>query len=151
VNRIQHGISLAELLVVVVFLGILLTVGAASYSAFVERARIARAIADIGEIHIAIQRFLTEENRGYPATLAELDVENLVDPWGNPYQFLVVEGLGNNGAVRKDKDLVPVNQRYDVYSMGPDGRTASPFTSQLGRDDIVLAADGTYFGRAEDY
>ena len=136
---------------VVVFLGILLTVGAASYSAFVERARIARAIADIGEIHIAIQRFLTEENRGYPATLAELDVENLVDPWGNPYQFLVVEGLGNNGAVRKDKDLVPVNQRYDVYSMGPDGRTASPFTSQLGRDDIVLAADGTYFGRAEDY
>ena len=147
----QRGLTLIELLIVVVAVGILLNLATASYSAYVERARVAKTIADLGEIHIAIQRFLTEENRGYPATLAELDVDSLVDPWGNPYQFLVIDGLGNNGAVRKDKNLVPVNQRYDLYSLGPDGRTETPFTSQLGRDDIVLAADGTYFGKAEDY
>ena len=74
-----------------------------------------------------------------------------LSPWGNPYQYLVVEGLGNNGAVRKDKKLVPVNRHYDVYSMGKDGVTASPFTSTLGRDDVVLAGDGSYFGLAEDF
>ena len=78
-------------------------------------------------------------------------MNNLNDPWGNPYQYLVVEGLGNNGAVRKDENLVPVNQHYDVYSMGKDGVTASPFTSTLGRDDVVLAGDGSYFGLAEDF
>ena len=150
-KRNQRGVTLIELLIVVVSIGVLLTLATVSYSAYAERARVARTIADIGEIHIAIQRYLTEENRGYPATLAELGVENLVDPWGNPYQYLVVDGMGNNGAVRKDKNLVPVNQQYDVYSMGPDGRTETPFTSTLGKDDIVLAADGTYLGKAEDY
>jgi general secretion pathway protein G len=100
---------------------------------------------------MAIQKFLLAENRGYPANLAEVGLDNLIDPWGNPYQYLVVEGLGNNGAVRKDKNLVPVNQHYDVYSMGKDGVTASPFTSTLGRDDVVLAGDGSYFGLAEDF
>ena len=73
------------------------------------------------------------------------------DPWGNPYQYLVVDGLGNNGAVRKDKNLVPVNQYYDIYSMGNDGVTSTPFTSNLGKDDIVLAGDGGYFGLAKDH
>ena len=111
----------------------------------------ARAISEIGEIHIAIQKFLLTENRGYPANLAELGLDNLNDPWGNQYRYLVVEGLGNNGAVRKDENLVPVNRQYDVYSMGKDGVTASPFTSTLGRDDVVLAGDGSYFGLAQDF
>ncbi len=103
------------------------------------------------KFHEEVQKFLLVENRGYPANLAELGLNNLNDPWGNPYQYLVVDGLGNNGAVRKDENLVPVNQYYDVYSMGKDGVTASPFTSTLGRDDVVLAGDGSYFGLAEDY
>ena len=62
-----------------------------------------------------------------------------------------IGGIHINGAVRKDKYLVPVNRHYDVYSMGRDGRTASPFTSTLGKDDIVLAGDGAYFGLADDF
>ncbi len=147
----QHGFTLLELMVAVVLVGILVVTAVSAYSGVVERARAARAIGALGEIHIAIQKFLLVENRGYPANLAEVGLDNLIDPWGNPYQYLVVEGLGNNGAVRKDKNLVPVNRQYDVYSMGKDGVTASPFTSTLGRDDIVLAGDGSYFGLAEDF
>jgi len=55
------------------------------------------------------------------------------------------------GPVRKDHNLKPVNIGYDVYSMGPDGRTATPFTSTLGKDDIVMADDGDYFGLACQY
>ena len=147
----QLGFTLLELMVALVLVGILTVTAVPIYSGAVQKARVARAIGDIGEIHIAIQKSLTTENRGYPANLVELGLDNLIDPWGNPYQYLVVEGLGNNGAVRKDKNLVPVNRYYDVYSMGKDGRTASPFTSTLGRDDVVLAGDGTYFGLAEDH
>ena len=147
----QHGFTLLELMVALVLVGILVTTAVSMYSGIAERARAARAIGALGEIHMAIQKFLLAENRGYPANLAEVGLDNLIDPWGNPYQYLVVEGLGNNGAVRKDKNLVPVNQHYDVYSMGKDGVTASPFTSTLGRDDVVLAGDGSYFGLAEDF
>jgi len=35
--------------------------------------------------------------------------------------------------------------------MGPDGVTATPFTSTLGKDDIVMANDGDYFGLACQY
>jgi general secretion pathway protein G len=105
----------------------------------------------IGNIHLKIQKFITNERQGYPTSLADLDLDNMIDPWGNPYQYLVVDGLGNNGAVRKDKNLIPVNKAYDVYSMGKDGKTASPFTSTVGQDDVVLAGDGTYFGLASDF
>jgi general secretion pathway protein G len=147
----QQGFTLLELMVAVVLVGILTVTAVSVYSGAVQKARIAGAVGDIGEIHIAIQKFLLTENRGYPANLAELDLDNVIDPWGNPYQYLVVDGLNNNGAVRKDENLVPVNRGYDVYSMGKDGVTATPFTSTLGRDDVVLAADGGYFGLAEDF
>lgn len=138
-------------MVALVIAGILAVGAVSAYTGVTERARAAAAIGDIGKIHLAIQKFLLTDNGAYPVSLADLDLDNLIDPWGNPYRYLVVEGLGNNGAVRKDHNLVPVNQRYDIYSMGKDGVTASPFTSNLGRDDIVLAGDGAYFGKAGDF
>ena len=148
--KAQRGFTLLELMIALVVAGLLSIVAYASYSQFVDRARVSKAIGDIGEIHVKVQKYLLEENAGYPANLAEIGLGNLVDPWGNAYQYLVVDGLANNGAVRKDKNLVPVNRQYDVYSMGEDGVTATPFTSTLGKDDVVLAADGGYFGLAED-
>lgn len=138
-------------MIVVVLVAILTTGAYASYSVFAERARVARAIADLGEIHIAIHRYLTDENRDYPASLAELGLESLTDPWGNPYQYLVVEGVIDDGPVRKDENLVPVNQHYDIYSMGRDGQTASPLNSDAGEDDVVMAGDGAYFGLGRDF
>ncbi len=149
--KVQQGFSFFELLAALLIAGILTVIAVPVYTGAIDRARVAHAISDIGGIHIEIQKFLLVENRGYPENLIELGMDELIDPWGNPYAYLVVEGLGNNGAVRKDKYMVPVNRHYDVYSMGSDGRTASPFTSTLGKDDVVLAGDGTYFGLAEDF
>ena len=90
-------------------------------------------------------------NNRYPVSLAEAGLGDLEDPWGNPYQYLVVFGRNDAGPVRKDNNLKPVNTGYDIYSMGPDGRTETPFTSTLGKDDIVMANDGDYFGLACQY
>lgn len=114
------------------------------------RARMAQVTGDIGKIHMAVSRFELTHNR-YPDSLADVGLDHLSDPWGNPYRYLVVFGRTDLGPVRKDHNLKPVNGGYDVYSMGPDGVTATPFTSTGGKDDIVMANDGDYFGLACQY
>jgi len=99
---------------------------------------------------MAAGKFELSYNR-YPQDLAEIGLDGLRDPWGNPYQYLVVYGLQNVGPVRKDHDMKPVNRGYDIYSMGPDGATSTPFTSNIGKDDIVMANDGDYLGLACQY
>ena len=114
------------------------------------RAKIAQVSGDLGEIHMALSRFELSYDR-YPTTLAEAGLGDLRDPWGNPYEYLVVLGRTDVGPVRKDHNLKPVNTGYDIYSRGPDGDTSSPFTSTAGQDDIVMANDGDFFGLACQY
>ena len=79
-----------ELMIVLVIGGILATGAIAAYGMFVDRAKVARAVGDIGEIHTEIQKFLLSENGGFPANLAEIGLAGLTGPWGNPYQYLVL-------------------------------------------------------------
>ena len=53
--------------------------------------------------------------------------------------------------MRKDRNLVPINTDYDLYSKGPDGASSPPLTARAGQDDIVRANDGAYIGVAADY
>ncbi len=75
----------------------------------------------------------------------------LIDPWGNPYLYLNIENATGKIEPRKDKNLKPISSDYDLYSMGPDGRTKIPLTAKDSRDDTIRAADGAYVGIAEDY
>jgi len=159
----QSGVTAIELLIVLVAAAILAVIASPMFGnsgincddpnakpSPVMRARIAQVTGDIGAIHMAIGKFELSHNR-YPVNLEEAGADNILDPWGNPYQYLVVFGRKDVGPVRKDHNLKPVNTAYDLYSMGPDGRTETPFTSTLGEDDIVMAADGDYFGLACQY
>ena len=55
------------------------------------------------------------------------------------------------GKVRKDKNLVPVNNDFDLYSMGKDGASTPAFTAKMSQDDIVRANNGKYVGLVADY
>jgi general secretion pathway protein G len=55
------------------------------------------------------------------------------------------------GSIRKDKNLVPINSDFDLYSKGPDGKSTPPLTAKDSLDDIVRANDGGYFGVASKY
>jgi general secretion pathway protein G len=57
---------------------------------------------------------------------------------------MTVAGL--QGTLRKDRNLVPINSDYDLYSLGPDGETRPPLTAGPSRDDIARAADGSFVG-----
>jgi general secretion pathway protein G len=53
--------------------------------------------------------------------------------------------------MRKDKNLVPINTDFDLYSLGKDGESVGPLTAIPSRDDIVRANNGSYIGRADSY
>jgi general secretion pathway protein G len=117
-----------------------------------ERARESRAMGDLS----ALSRELVGLD-SLPTSLAGINRATLLDPWGHPYQYVRVivdphTGLTTNLAMlRKDRFLVPISQGFDLYSMGPDGRTATSLTSALGADDIVVAFDGGFIGPASTY
>ncbi len=92
-------------------------------------------------------------DRALPLTLEAVLGEEPFDPWGHPYRYLPFDsGIpGWQGERRKDKNLVPINSKFDLYSCGADGDSKPPLTAKASRDDIVYANDGGYIGPASDY
>jgi general secretion pathway protein G len=145
----RSGFTLIELLIVATIMGALAALAIPNFQRAAERARRVKAIGDITVIQQACQEyFLT--NSIYPTSLAQVDWGGFVDPWGNPYRYLRVQGA-SPGQLRKDRFLVPINSDFDLYSSGPDGRSVAPLTAAASRDDIVRANDGGFVGVAQDF
>ncbi|MDP2870586.1 prepilin-type N-terminal cleavage/methylation domain-containing protein [Methyloversatilis sp.] len=146
------GFTLVELLAVVAIIGALVAIALPNYEAYVERSKRTAAMSDMTSIMMAIDRHVIRANE-FPVSLAEVGFGELLDPWGNAYQYLRIGGTPrpNRGQLRKDKNLVPLNSDYDLYSMGKDGRSQKPLTAAASRDDIVRAGNGAFVGLAVDH
>ncbi len=147
----SHGFTLLDLMIALMVAALLTVIALPAYNGVMQRARVAAAIGDIGEIHIALETFLTTGTGALPASLAPIGMDTRTDPWGNLYQYLNIEAGAKRGAVRKDRNLVPINTDYDLYSMGKDGASVSPLTAKASRDDVVRAGNGSFFGLAKDF
>lgn len=55
------------------------------------------------------------------------------------------------GNARKDRFLVPINSDFDLYSVGPDGLTQASLANRDSLDDVIRAADGAFYGLAENF
>ncbi len=154
------GFTMIELLIVLAIVGTLLAIALPMLRTAVDKARIARAIGDIGAIQTDIASF-EAGGTGLPETLADIGRGALLDPWGTLYQYLnfhIEEGSPGKGkgappppGARRDRFLVPINSTYDLYSMGKDGKSVIGLTAKDSRDDIVRAADGGFIGLAVKY
>jgi general secretion pathway protein G len=139
---------------VVTIIGILVTLGLPSFSQAIDQARIAKAIGDLKAMAVELE---TADN--LPATLAGIGRGGRLDPWGRPYvyaPFPPPKGTGKGKGppppgARKDRFLVPINSRYDLYSVGKDGGSVAPLTAKASRDDVIVANDGGYVGLAKNY
>ena len=117
-----RGFTLLELLTATALLAILAAIAIPAYQSHLQTAKVAAATAD-----------------------------TVLDPWGQPYVYLDFTGLKGKGQMRKDKNLVPINTQYDLYSVGADGQSKPPLTTPVSKDDVILANDGNYIGLASNY
>jgi general secretion pathway protein G len=146
--RLSRGMSLLELTMAIGVVALVASVAVPSVDAYLNRGKAAHAIGDIGTISIQLYRWQSN-TRKFPETLAEAGLTKFVDPWGNPYQYVNV-ATAKPGAVRRDRNGTPLNSDFDLYSMGPDGRTETRLNEGKARDDIVRANNGQFVGVAED-
>jgi general secretion pathway protein G len=149
--RKNKGFGLLELMIVLVIAGLLASIAVPAYDQFADRAKVAKAIGDIGTISIEIGKFQLKNNNALPNSLAELPVAVPLDPWGQPYAYLNIAAGAPIGALRKDKNLNPLNTDFDLYSTGDDGESTGALSAKASRDDIIRANNGAYIGLGEDY
>lgn len=146
----EEGFTLVEILIV---LAILLTISAMAIPSVLGAILTAKNAAAVGDITTMETEIAQYEiiNNALPPDLSAIGRANFLDPWGNPYQYLNHATMHGNGQARKDRFLVPLNDDYDLYSMGPDGQSVSPLTAKASQDDIVRASDGAFVGIASQF
>ncbi len=150
--RRSKGFGLLELVIVLVVAGLLASTAFPAYNGYTERARVSRAIGDIGSLNLEIERFRLQNGDQIPAFLDELTIDVPVDPWGRAYDFLNIPSAGpGKGGLRKDGALNPLNTDFDLYSRGKDGDSKGPLSAKASRDDIVRANNGAFIGLAGEY
>jgi len=151
-RRRIRGFTIVEILVALAIVAVLAAIAVPAYRGYQERARTRQAMAGIRALEAQIDAFELE-HRAYPPDLAALGLDGEADPWGRPYEYLRIEGEPPAilGQVRKDKNLIPLNTDYDLYSRGTDGATQQVLTAEPSRDDIVRANDGGFLGLATEY
>jgi len=139
-----------ELLVAMGAFALLSAIAIPTYKAQVQKAKVAAATADILTIAAAVNHYASL-NGVLPPDLATVGMNTKLDPWGHPYTYLSFVGLHGNAQMRKDRNLVPINTQFDLYSAGADGATVPPITAQQSRDDVIMANDGNFVGLASTY
>ncbi len=151
-SRKKHywGFSLVELLIIMAIISTIASIALAIYKTALDESRRTRTIGDIKTIEADLLLHYTQ-TRTYPDSLAEVGHGPRRDPWGSPYRYLSFASVKGKGAMRKDRFLVPLNSDYDLYSMGPDGKSQIPLTAKVSRDDIIRANDGSFVGPAWEY
>jgi len=147
--HLHRGLTIVELVLIVAIVGVLASLAITTYQGYRDRLKIDQAVSDIAVISASITEFNADFMR-LPNDLAEVGLNTMLDPWGHPYQY-VNHATASKGEFRKDKNIVPINSDFDLYSQGKDGASSSPLTAKHSRDDIIRANDGAFIGLASAY
>ena len=153
------GFTIVEILLVISITATLCGIAIPSYNHYLYKAKVARTIAEIRVMEKEVWGYQMDinsqtfemKNENLPDTLADIDCDHILDPWGRPYRYLPYKAKGDKGKLRLDRFLVPVNTDYDLYSMGVDGITAKPLMNKASYDDILRASNGAFVGLASEF
>jgi general secretion pathway protein G len=147
-RRLRETLTWRDAIIVLATAFVIGSFAVPAFSGYVKRARVARAVSDIGTMSLQIYRW-ERDTSALPATLAEAGLRG-DDPWGRPYVYVRAADVGR-AKLRKDGGRAPLNTDFDLYSLGPDGESALPLPAAASQDDVVRADDGAYIGLAVNY
>ena len=150
----RRGFTIIEMLLVAVIMGSLAALAVPNVALVMEESRVVEAMSDI-RIFAATATDHKLVNGKFPDALDKIGYKDPLDPWGNKYEYLLIDGQFNvyppGKKPREDRFLRPVNRDFDIFSRGPDGETSDNLTDPDSLDDIIRANDGGFVGVAEDY
>jgi general secretion pathway protein G len=149
-RRRHRGFTLVELILAVTIVGILGTLAIVGFQGYRDRIKLDQAVSDLVMLSVSIGEFKAD-NRRFPADLAEIGKDAMLDPWGHAYQYVDHSDGSKTGQWRKDKNIHPINTDFDLCSMGKDGKSVAPLTANPSRDDIIRANDGAFVGPVSAY
>ena len=187
-NGCKKGFTLIEIAIVIAIIGTLSAIAVPKYLTYKYKAKVVVAVTDIKMLEKLIKLYVVDNDGLLPDSLDDLPTLGgpIKDPWGNPYQYLKINGgvvapvafiapvarvvpdiqrepvqpeidIPDRpeidipdpvviGKARKNFMDVPVNQDYDLYSVGKDGKTNVSFRVPVSYDDVVRAYEGQYIG-----
>ncbi len=150
----RRGFTLLELMMVATILGSLAALAAPNLVRVMDETKLLEAISEI-RIMAAAASDHKLVNGTFPASFDKFGLTDPLDPWGNKYEYLLIEGQMNVYAPgkkpRQDMFLRPINRDFDIYSRGPDGETADNLTMPASLDDVIRANDGLFVGSVADF
>jgi general secretion pathway protein G len=152
-TRRSVGFTLLEIMFACAIAALLMAIAVPVYRSTIEKQKIKVCVNDLLKISMALERYRTAHGLHLPDSLDELENITREDPWGFEYRYLNFSSdeKGIKGKIRKDHNLHPLNSEFDLYSVGPDGKSVPPLTGKPSRDDIVFARDGGFIGPAKDF
>ena len=169
------GFTLVEILIAISIVFTLSGIAIPSYRNYLYKARIARTVTEIRILEKEIWAYQVDinsqtfelNNEDLPVSLDDIGHGNLRDPWDHPYEYMrlvwskkdekeekedkKVKGKTDEGKMRKDRFLKPINTDYDLYSMGRDGKSKPNLNAKDSHDDIIRASNGAYVGLASEF
>ena len=150
-----RGFVLLELVIAFAIVTTLAAIAIPAYTKYRYKAEIAMVITEIRLLEREIENYAAT-NGEFPDSLADINMDLIEDAWGNTYRYLKIAGKDKKDKkkedkARKDHFMVPVNSDYDLYSVGPDGKSKAPFTAKASRDDIVRCNDGRFVGPVSEF
>jgi general secretion pathway protein G len=148
IQRLSKNVTKRDLIVVLAGALLLGSFAVPAFNGYLERSRVARAVSDIGTLSLQLHRW-QRETKALPANLADAGLGG-DDPWGRPYVYVRAASTSQT-QLRKDEELVPLNDDFDLYSLGPDGVSALALPAPPSHDDVVRAGNGAYIGLAVNY
>lgn len=86
-----------------------------------------------------------------PRAVTAAEVDDLTGAIASQPAFSMFAGVPTAATRRRDRFMYPLNSDYDLFSLGPNGRTAVSLGENVGQDDVIRANNGGFFGLASDY
>lgn len=129
-------------MITVALIGVLASIAGSNYIESVKKARIARTIAELQSIALILDSYKSDDG-ALPESLAGI-ADQMVDIWGNEFQYLKIEGnlpsvLASNGA----PDPPHVSAAADESGSGGSGAGDSVMAS-VRKDRFLVPINSDY-------